>query len=135
MDKQQKKGKKSNNSNNSRKPPLPAAPKMKFTIDSSIYVPKVQEPMTECSICHQSIDNIASAISEPDGGYSHFDCVLKKIADEQHLAEGQKVSYLGRGVFGVIETHDGQFTIINRINYETPESYSKMKDFVESQKK
>lgn len=118
-----------------QKPQKPQKPPMKFTIDSSVYVPKVQEPLVECAICHKPIENIIQAISEPEGGYSHFDCVLSKIASEHTLGPKQKVSYLGKGVFGIIETEEGKFTIIERINYETSEAFSGVKSFVESQKK
>lgn len=116
--------------------PEPKKPEMKFTIDSRVYVPKVQEPMVVCSICGGTIDTIANAISEPDGSYSHFDCVLKKIGDSYGLRPGQKVSYLGRGVFGIIETDEkGGFTIVERVSYESPEAFSAMKGFVERSRK
>lgn len=110
-------------------------PQMKFTIDSNVYVPKIQEPMVECSICGQTIKEIADAISEPDGTFSHFNCVIKKISDSYELKPNQKVSYLGKGNFGIVENNEGVFTIVERIAYESPESYVAMKNFVESTKK
>lgn len=112
-----------------------ARPRMKFTIDSDIYVPMVQEPMVECSICGKPIAAIASAISEPDGAFSHFDCVLEKLASSRALEPGQKISYLGKGTFGVISTADGKFVIADRISYESSEAFSEMKSFVEHHKK
>lgn len=136
MERQQRKKRNRNSQRKGNAAPQPAKkPQMKFSIDSSVYVPKVQEPHVICSICGKGIDAIASAISEPDGSYSHFDCVIQKIKEQYHVEEGQKVSYLGRGVFGIIEMKDGAFTILDRINYESPESLHQMKNFVESNKK
>ncbi len=112
-----------------------ARPRMKFIIDSDIYVPLVQEPMVECSICGKPIETIANAISEPDGAFSHFDCVLEKLASSRPLGPGQKISYLGKGTFGVVGTADGKFVIADRISYESSEAFSEMKSFVERHKK
>lgn len=112
----------------------PPKPKMRFTIDPTVYVPKVREPNEECEICHKPIKSIALAITGPEGGHCHFDCVLEKLASERSLGPGQKISYLGRGVFGVVETADGKFKILEKISFESSEEFADMKRFVEGTK-
>jgi len=98
-------------------------------------VKRVVEPQEVCKLCNEVIDVIASALTHPDGGYCHFDCVLKKIAEDEHVTQAQKVSYIGRGTFAVIEQHeDGTFTIIKRIVWESGEAFDAMKKYVEAKK-
>jgi len=104
-------------------------------INTNIYCPKVVEPFPLCVICGKKIETIADAISEPNGEYSHFACVIDKIGKQEKITETQKVSYLGKGSFGIIEKKDGKFSITKKIDYETQESFSAMKHFVEEQKK
>jgi len=102
-----------------------------------VIVPRVHEPNPLCSICGKNIESIAQSIGGPEPEtFSHFDCVLRKIADDEKILPNQKVSYIGRGVFAVIELQsEGKFTIVKRINYENPETYAFMKKYVESRKK
>ena len=69
-------------------------------------VPQVKEPGFECAICGKSIDYIAEAISEPDGRYSHFDCVMDKLRAQENVREGEKLSYIGHGCFAVFTTDE-----------------------------
>ncbi len=103
---------------------------------SPIIVPRINEPNPPCCICGKPIDAISQSIGGPEQEtFSHFDCVLRKIADDEKILPSQKVSYIGRGVFAVIEMlEDGKFNIIKRIPYENPETYSFMKKYVENQK-
>ena len=98
-------------------------------------VKRVSEPLETCKICGQVIDVIASALTHPEGGFCHFDCVLEQIAAQQPLAANQKVSYIGRGTFAVVETkEDGTFTFIRRVVWENTEAFEQMKKFVEATK-
>lgn len=101
-----------------------------------IVVPKVKEPVPTCAICGKPIEGIAQAICGPEPEmYNHFDCVLRKIADDEHILPKQKVSYIGRGVFAIVDTdEDGKFVFVKRIPFESPENYASMKRFVEEQK-
>jgi len=104
---------------------------------SSNICPKdINEPNPPCVICGKPIDSISQSIGGPQPEtFSHFDCVLRKIADDEHILPTQKVSYIGRGTFAIIEVQsDGKFTILKRIPYENPETYSFMKKYVENQK-
>ena len=102
-----------------------------------IIIPKIQEPVPLCSLCGKPIDSIAQSIGGPEPEtFAHFDCVLRKIEDEEHVVPPQKVSYIGRGTFAIIDMHDdATFTIVKRIPYENPETFSFMKKYVESRKR
>ncbi|MGB4405487.1 MAG: hypothetical protein WBI82_01340 [Sphaerochaeta sp.] len=96
----------------------------------------IEEPLLECPLCGKVIENIASALIHPDGGFCHFDCVLEKLAKDESLTEKQKISYIGKGTFAVVEETDGTgFSFIKRIIWETPESFDTMKKYVEANKK
>ncbi|NMA23308.1 MAG: hypothetical protein GX938_07360, partial [Spirochaetales bacterium] len=88
-----------------------------------------------CILCEKPIDLIASALSCPEGGYAHFDCVLAHLGQERTLCEGQKISYIGRGSFAVVqEEADGSFTFLERIAWENAEAFDSMKKYVEANK-
>ena len=96
---------------------------------------KVAEPHQLCQYCGTEIDGIASALSTPEGGYAHFDCVLGKLREEEHLQEGESLSYIGSGSFGVIgHDENGKPVIIRRIAYESQERFRGMKEYVEGLK-
>ena len=83
-------------------------------------------------MCGKPIPLIANALTHPEGGYCHFDCVLASLAEREHLKENQKVSYIGRGTFAVAEKNDeGSYTFVKRIEWESSESFAAMKKYVE----
>lgn len=99
-------------------------------------VKRVEEPLLECPLCGKVIELIASALTHPSGGFCHFDCVLEKISKDEHLTDAQKVSYIGRGTFAVVEANaENGFTFVKKIIWETPESFNTMKKYVEANKK
>ncbi len=100
-----------------------------------VEVKSIHEPKPVCAICGKTIENIADASSEQGGGYSHFDCVTDKIRKEYHVSEPDVVSYIGQGRFGICTKEaDGSYTIKQRINYESTDSFLAMKKFVEGTK-
>ncbi|MGE4583399.1 MAG: hypothetical protein AB7C91_02005 [Sphaerochaeta sp.] len=100
-----------------------------------VPVKKVTEPLDTCIICGQVIDVIASAMTHPQGGFCHFDCVLEKLKAEEQLSDSQKISYIGRGTFAVVQQNeDGTFTFVKRIVWENAEALEKMKKYVETVK-
>lgn len=100
-----------------------------------VAVPQVNEPMPVCSICGKSIETIADAISEADGSFSHFDCVIAKIREQEKVSENETVSYIGHGNFAVLyKDEEGKYVIKTRIPYESKESYDAMKKYVEGTK-
>ncbi len=97
-------------------------------------------PAVICSLCEKPIDSVSQAIGGPQPDqFSHFDCVLRKISEEETLAPGQKVSYIGHGEFAVIEykkkNYSGGFEIIRRISYEEEKVRSEVKKMVASRKR
>lgn len=100
-----------------------------------VEVPQVHEPKPLCAICGNPIELIAEAITEPDGGYSHFDCVIAKLKEQEHVTDDEKLSYVGHGNFAVFtRDEEGHLVIKTRIPYESKESYEGMKKFVEGVK-
>jgi len=62
-------------------------------------------PLTtpECPWCGKQIKDITTAISDRDSGRPvHFDCVLTRIVDMEHLETNDSVCYIGGGRFGII---------------------------------
>ncbi len=102
-----------------------------------IEVLKIEEPSPLCALCSQPIKGIAQALSGPGAGeFSHFDCVINKIKEDEKPTEKQKVSYIGRGTFAIIDTDDeGKMVFIKRIVWETAEKFDEMKKYVEGTKK
>ncbi|MGI6432820.1 MAG: hypothetical protein ACOXZ4_03015 [Sphaerochaetaceae bacterium] len=99
-------------------------------------IPMVQEPLVSCSLCGKPIEAISEAISgQEEHTYSHFDCVLQKIAQDEQIQPPQKVSYIGRGVFAIVSKDEtGHYTFEKEIPYESAERFAAMKKFVEESK-
>ncbi len=77
---------------------------------------------TPCPICGEAIFEIASAITEKlTGQPAHFECIIKKIAEEENIQEDETICYLGNGSFGIIQKRNSKqmtFFIRKRIQYE-----------------
>lgn len=100
-----------------------------------LVVPQVIEPRPECAICGEPIESFAEAISEPSGGYSHFDCVIEKLKSQENVQDPDLVSYIGHGAFAVVSKDaDGKYIIKTRIQYESNEAFANMKKQVEATK-
>ena len=70
-----------------------------------------------------------------DGSYVHFDCVLSSLKEKEVLEEGQSISYLGSGSFGICQKNeDGSYSIVKRIEVENREANTQMKSYVEGLK-
>ena len=94
---------------NRKKKKFKEQPKKHMSFDV-LDVPQVNEPMPVCSLCGKSIETIADSFCEPDGSYSHFDCVLDKIRKQERVSEDETVSYIGHGNFAVFyKNEEGKF--------------------------
>jgi len=75
-----------------------------------------------CSICDKQIFDMSSALAGRDGGPPvHFDCALAQAAEGERLEPSERVAYVGRGAFAVVEYRDKSmtaFTIKRRIQWE-----------------
>jgi hypothetical protein len=82
-------------------------------------------PAISCSVCEKNIRDLSSAIKEPESGKpAHFDCIIKKIAENEPVKEHEKIVYLGSGKFAVIESDNNQnknFKVLREIDYEEKE--------------
>ena len=93
----------------------------------------IQEPHPVCPYCGEMIENIASALTAPDGSYVHFDCVLERIRETEHPGEGESVSYIGSGNFGIIGRGEVRSPVILRkLPFESQEHTKAMKEYVAS---
>ncbi len=126
--------------NNSQHPNANGGNSVKHTIrrNRSRRYQKKSPPLI-CSMCGKNIDNITQAIGGPGAeDVSHFDCVLRKIEQDEHLVSGQKVGYIGNGTFAVIQyekkNFTGRFSIIKCIKIETKESTDRMRHVVDERK-
>jgi len=100
-----------------------------------LKIKKVKEPLVTCTYCGKEIDNIASAIKGEDDTFYHFDCIIDKLSKEEKLAEGEKISYIGRGTFAIVtKDEEGKMAFRKTIEVEKPEVFSQMKKYVEGTK-
>lgn len=80
-----------------------------------------------CPICSKPLRFINSAIMHNETNQAaHFDCVLKSIRQTVDLQPNEKICYLGKGSFGVIQLRNPnspmRFFIRQRIQYEAPDN-------------
>ncbi len=83
---------------------------------------KPELPHVDCAICGKQIFDLSNAMAGRDGtGTVHFDCALAAVSEAEQLSQDEKISYIGRGSFAVIEFKDKSrttFTIKRRISWE-----------------
>jgi len=66
-------------------------------------------PNPDCPWCGKPIRDISSAITDRNTGAPvHFDCVAARIAETEKPENGDTVSYLGGGRFGIISCSGGE---------------------------
>jgi hypothetical protein len=92
-------------------------------------VPDTSLPVAACAWCEKPIKDISTALSEPDTGKPvHFDCVINRIIERENLGNGDTVSYIGGGRFGIVhfnnppDTRD--FKIKKILEWENKENRS-----------
>lgn len=81
---------------------------------------------SKCPLCDKPVRELHNAIHHKDSGQpSHFDCVLKQLAQTESLAANEKICYLGKGSFGIVRyqkmSSSFPFIIRKRIQYEMPD--------------
>jgi hypothetical protein len=68
-----------------------------------VKLPPISLDVSDCPICGRPLKEMSSALTDKVSGEpAHFDCVLKKIADNEIQEKGDVISYLGGGRFGVV---------------------------------
>ena len=69
-----------------------------------IKLPTGPLPSAVCPICAEPIKDIIAAVSDKStGSPAHFDCVIKRIKEQERLDRGDEIVYLGGGRFGIIQ--------------------------------
>ena len=88
--------------------------------------PRIEREAPPCSVCGKPIRDILAALlhkttEEP----AHFDCIAKALLEEETLADRERFSYLGSGVFGIIRqgkpSDPSSIIIRKKIEYEDKE--------------
>jgi hypothetical protein len=77
-----------------------------------------QEPLPEpeCPLCGKPIKDLAAALTDKVSGTpAHFDCVLGALSGRELLEEGDQLSYIGGGRFGVVHYYDHKSFQIKKI--------------------
>jgi hypothetical protein len=60
-------------------------------------------PVPACPWCGKPITDLSAAIADKNSGEPvHFDCVIARIGEGEHLENGDAISYIGGGRFGII---------------------------------
>jgi hypothetical protein len=86
-------------------------------------------PVPDCPYCGKPIQDIASAISDRHSGQPvHFDCIITRIAEGEMLEQGDTVTYIGGGRFGIVHFNNPQnaqgFKIKKILEWEDKENRS-----------
>ena len=92
--------------------------------ESAIREFKSRNPV--CELCKQPIQEMASAMANKGSGNPvHFDCIVKKLSEHEHLSEKDRMTYIGNGKFAVLHfenPHDMRhFSIVKEIEWERAE--------------
>ncbi len=95
----------------SSRPEAKQAPRSRFNPESPEEMAARESAIREfkarqviCPICGNPIEDLPSAISDKASkSPAHFDCVLKKLSQQETLAANQNIAYIGQGRFAVIE--------------------------------
>lgn len=80
-----------------------------------------------CTVCGKAIRNLTTAIAgDKENSPVHFDCILKKLTDQEPLGDNEKICYLGGGSFGIVRQKPGSgskhFFIRKRIQVEAQDT-------------
>jgi hypothetical protein len=86
--------------------------------------PQIEYP--QCPLCEKAVRDLRSAITHRETGRpAHFDCILKTLRNDNPVGQNEKICYLGKGSFGIVQfrPHSGHSNIFirKRIQYEDPE--------------
>ena len=79
-----------------------------------------------CSVCGKNIEDLTTALTNRGNSDPiHFDCAIEILSKEEKLSEGDKITYIGQGRFGILNfpnVHDMKhFTIKKIIDWEKKE--------------
>jgi hypothetical protein len=94
-----------------------------FDPEKHFMPPPVPEREYEaCPVSGGPITDILTAIADPETGRpSDFNSVIRKLTEQEDLAENERICYLGKGSFGVLVDQKGakpRYYVRKRIQYE-----------------
>jgi len=95
-------------------------------------------PVPVCTRCGQPITDLHTALTDTQaGGAVHFDCVIAELEKREQLEEGDTLSYVGGGRFGIVRftnpaERKGQraFTIKKVFEWEDKEKRAEWRDLI-----
>jgi len=81
-----------------------------------------------CPICQKAVRELHAAITHRESGQpAHFDCVLQLLRESNELQDSEKICYLGKGSFGIVQFRANpgtpRFVIRKRIQYEEADGF------------
>ncbi|MDR1931806.1 MAG: hypothetical protein LBQ57_03175 [Spirochaetales bacterium] len=88
--------------------------------------PKIEREAPPCGICGKPIRDILSAVlHQGTGEPAHFECIAKELLAAETLEEGERFTYLGNGIFGIVrqgkQSDPSSIVIRKKIQYEDKE--------------
>ena len=105
-----------------------------YTFHSSIPVeePKViKSDRPTCPICGKVVEDVSSSFLDKEGNVIHFDCVLSMIKEREMVKDDEKLSYVGKGNFGIFRMdEEGHYHLERTIPFENEEENSRMKAYI-----
>jgi len=95
-------------------------------------------PVPICARCGKPITDLYAALTDVHaGGAVHFDCVMVELAKREILEEGDTLSYVGGGRFGIVHfANSGEkrgqkaFTIKKVFEWEDKEKRAEWRDVI-----
>jgi len=95
-------------------------------------------PVPNCTRCGQPITDLHAALTDTQaGGTVHFDCVIAELEKREMLEEGDTLTYVGGGRFGIVHfansgERKGQraFTIKKVFEWEDKEKRAEWRDLI-----
>jgi hypothetical protein len=90
--------------------------------------PAVAVDFPACPVCQKAVRELHAAITHRESGQpAHFDCILQLLRDSNDLQESEKICYLGKGSFGIVQFRQNagpmHFLIRKRIQYEQTDGF------------
>lgn len=109
--------------NNQNQKPQKQPKKAPFDPEKHFMPPVVPRREYEVDpISGEPISDILTAVTDPETGRpANFDSVVKRLEEQEELAENERVVYVGKGAFGVLVDQKGQkprYFIRKRIQVE-----------------
>lgn len=94
-----------------------------------------EQPVLKCAICNNQLFDLSNALANrTDGKPVHFDCALEKLKATESIGPTERLSYIGKGTFAIIEYKDKNmtsFVIKRKIQWEKEgEEFSWRKDIL-----